>query len=128
MHTDASKFLPIVGLHHLLLNFSAVDVLLECQQNLLRIDRFEQIIGNLRANGLVHQVFRLILCHHHDWHVGRSLLDGRQRLKSAESRHILVEKDEVVIVFSAEVDGVWPVRARLHGISLLFQENDMPFE
>ena len=79
----------------LLHNLVAVDVPFQRHENLHRVDGFEQIVGNLCADGLVHEVLGLVFGDHHHGHVGLHLFDGGEGFESRESRHVFVEEHEV---------------------------------
>ena len=70
----------IARLHRLSDNLLAVDVLLQRQQYLVGIDGLDEVVGNLLADSLVHDVFLLTLCHHDDRHLRCHLLDALQGL------------------------------------------------
>ena len=79
---DFLKLLAVAALRHLGHNLTLVDVLLQREKNLHRIDRFEQIVGNLRADGLVHKVLGLVLRHYHHGHIGLHVFDAGQRFET----------------------------------------------
>ena len=82
-------------------DFFAVYVSLQCSQYLYGVDRLYQIVGNLRSDGLLHDVLLLALGDHHDGCGRRDFLYLLQRLQACESRHHLVEQDEVECLFAA---------------------------
>ena len=67
-----------------------MDVLLQRQQYLVGIDGLDEVIGNLLADGLVHDVLLLALGDHHDGHLWCNLLNALQGLQATESGHHLV--------------------------------------
>ena len=86
-------------------------VLLDRQQDLVGIDGLDDVIGDLRPDGLVHDILLLALGHHDDGRGGPHLLDERQRLESRHTGHHLVENNEVVSGRAHHVDGVVTVVA-----------------
>ena len=66
LHADLLEVLLIMALRHLSFYLTAMDILLESQQYLVRIDGFDQIIGNLLSNGLLHDVLLFAFRHHND--------------------------------------------------------------
>ena len=125
---DASEVLPVAahgGFGH---DFLAVYVFFQGQQDLARVDRFDEVVGNFRADCLVHDVLFLAFGHHDDGHVGPELLDLRQGLEAAESGHVLVEQDEVEIFLAATVYGVGAVRGGHYVVVLFGQEEDVRAE
>ncbi len=65
LHGDLLELLLVLRLRHLRLDLFAVDVLLQCQQNLVGVHGLDQIVGNLLSDGLIHDVLFLALGHHH---------------------------------------------------------------
>ena len=122
LHAYLGKLAAVGRLRHLAHDFALVDILLQGHENLVGIDGFDKVVGNLGSDGLVHQVFGLVLRHHNHGHGGADFLDACQGFQSAEAGHILVEEDEVVVVFAAQFDGVRPVRGGRHVIILAAQE------
>ena len=106
-------------------NFLAVDVLLERQQDLRGIDGFDEVVGNLAPDGLIHDVLLFALGNHDDGRRGCCLLDALQGLQSADARHVLIEKDEVIGLFTTAVEGIVSVGDGIYGISFLLQEEDV---
>ena len=119
------ELLLVAALRHLGEYFVAVDVLLQRQENLVRVHRFYQVVGYLRADGLVHYVLLFALGDHHHRHGGQDVLNLLERLKAAQAGHHLVEQHEVEVVFAALVDCVGAVGHRHHLVSLLFEEKQV---
>ena len=74
---------------------AAVDVLLDGEQHLIWVNRFDDIVGDFGAYGLVHDVLLLALGNHHNRQVGSRSLDLRQRFESRHAGHHLVENHQV---------------------------------
>ena len=53
-----------------------VEVLLQRQEELIWIDGLDQVIGDLPADGLVHQLFLFALSDHDDGHEGAKFFDS----------------------------------------------------
>ena len=87
-------------------NLVAVDVLFQRHEYLHRVDGFEQIVGNLCADGLVHEVLGLVFGDHHHGHVGLHLFDGGEGFESRESGHVFVEQHEVETLCAAKLHRV----------------------
>ena len=124
-HGDAAELLLIARGGHLGDNLATVDVLLQREQNLVGVDGLDEVVGDFRADGLVHDVLLLALGDHDDGCAGRDLLDEVQRLQPAEAGHVLVEQDEVVGGLAATVDGIAAVRDGVNGVVLAFEEKDV---
>ena len=70
-----TKFGAVVGRGLLGDELLLVNILLNREQHLVRIDWFDEIVGNLRTDGLVHDVLLLALGHHDNGRGGTHLLD-----------------------------------------------------
>ena len=126
-HGQVGKGLAVAGLRHLAHNLLLVDVLLQRQQYLVGVDGLNQVVGYLRADGLLHDVLLLALGDHHYGHGRRhaALLDARQRLQAAQARHVLVKQHQVEGLLAAEVDGVGSVGSLHHLVAFLLQKQDV---
>ena len=125
LHGYLLETLLVLALCHLCLYLPSVDVLLQCQQNLVGVDGFDQVIGNLLSDGLLHDVFLLALGHHHHRQRRLQLLDALQRFQSTQAWHLFVEQYKVEIVFTTLVDGIRTIRHRHHLIAFLLQEQQV---
>ena len=122
LHCNLLKLLLVARLSNLGDYLLAVDVLLQREENLVGVDRLDEIIGYLRAYGLVHNVLLLTLHDHHDWHGRSDLLYALKRLEPVDTRHHLVEKDKVETCFAALLNGIIPIGDSYHIVSFLFQK------
>ena len=125
LHGYLLELLLILRLCHLRLDLLAVDVLLQCQQDLVGIHGLDQIVGNLLADSLVHDVLFLTLGHHHHGQGRVLFFDALKGLQSAETGHLLVEQYQVEVSLPAEVDGVGTVAHSHHVIALALQEQPL---
>ncbi len=80
-----------------------LEVLLQRKQDLVRVHRLDQVIVDLAADGLLHDVLLLALGDHDHGHRGVAVLDPVQRFQPAEPGHVLVQEDDVVIAFRIPV-------------------------
>ncbi len=119
LYAYPSELPPIARLYGFLLYLMAVDVLLECEKYLLGVDGFEQIVCNLRSDGLVHEVFGLVLGDHHHRYIGAYVLYSGQRLKAAQAWHVLVQKNKVEGAVAAQLNRIGAVGARGHLITFV---------
>ena len=78
LHGYLLELLLITRLHGLGDDFLPMDVLLQRQQNLVGIHGFDQVVGNLLSDSLVHNVLLFTLGHHHHRQLGGNLLDALQ--------------------------------------------------
>ena len=105
-----------------------MEIFLYRQQNLLRIHRLYQIVGNLIAHGLVHNVFFLTLGNHYDRDMGCGKLDSLQGFKSGKTGHILVEDYQVEVLPGNEFKSVGAAAGSDHIVALAFEKHYMRFE
>ena len=110
LHGNILKLLLIVALGCFGNNLFPMNVLLECEKYLVGIHRLDEIIGNLRTNSLVHDVFFFALCHHNNGRRWRNLFDFLQRLKSRKTWHHLIEEHKVECLLFAQFNSVRSVR------------------
>ena len=144
MHKSAVYFLPVVNslavhyLHGYLLEtlliarlrnlghyLFLVNVLLKREQNLVWVDRLNQIVGYLRAYCLVHNILLLALCHHHNRRGRLYLLYLLKSFKSGKSRHHLVEQHKVEGVLAALLYGIGTVAYSHYLVAFLLQKYNM---
>jgi len=119
---DASELRTVVGgglLGHQLL---LVHVLLDREQHLVGVDGFDEVVGDLRAHGLVHDVLLLALGDHDHGGRGAHLLDLGEGFESRHAGHHFVEDDQVVGSFGSHVDRVVSVVAGVHLVPFPLQE------
>ena len=100
---ELGKLAAIARFGLLLHDLVAVDVLFERHENLHRVDGFEQIVGNLCADGLIHEILGLVFGDHHHGHVGLHLFDGGEGFESREPGHVFVEQHEVEALRAAKL-------------------------
>ena len=128
LHGDLSEVLLISCLRDFGDNLPLMDVLLQRQQNLRGIDGLDEVVGNLGADGLVHDVLLLALGAHHNGRGGLYLLDILERFESAETGHHLIEEDEVEGFLTAFFNGVVAVADGYHFVAFLLEEKDVGLE
>lgn len=125
LHGYLSVFLPVSALRHFRHDFAAVYVLFQGQEYLVGVYRLDEVIGNLRTYGLIHDVLLFALGAHYDWRSRLNVLYLLQGLQSAESRHHLVEQDKVKGLPFAFLYCVGAVADGNHLIAFLLQEDDV---
>ena len=103
-------------------------VLLQREVYLIGIDGLDEIISNLGTDCLVHDVFLLTFCHHHNRSGGADFLDSRQRFQSTQSRHVFIKKNKIKRTLLTKVKGILTVRCRNDLIFFLFKEDDVSFQ
>ena len=128
LHTDTTEFLLITHRSRLGDNHVLMDILLDREEQLVGIYRFDQIICDLISDRLIHDAFLLTFSHHHDRHIRSDLLDMRQRLQPSQARHILIEKNNIKRLFLTAVNSVLPAHHRNDLIPFVLQEQDMRFQ
>ena len=128
LHSNLLELLLIATLSFLADQFLSVNVFLQRKQYLVRIDWFDEIVGNLASNSLVHDVLLLTLCHHHYRYRWGYLLDALQGVKPRESWHHLIEQHEVKVVLLTLFNGVLAIGHCDDFIAFLFQKEQMGTE
>ena len=138
LHSNLLKLLLILVLRHLSLYFTAMDVLLQSKENLVGVDRLDKIVGNLLANGLLHDVLLFTFGYHHHGRGWADLLDALQGFQSRKAWHLLVEQHQVKGThsrrrtspepFLTQVYGIGTIRGGGHLIALFLQEDDMSLQ
>ncbi len=68
LHGYLLEVLLVARLGHLSHYFLSMYILLQRQQYLVGVNRLYQIVGNLRPDGLIHNVLLLALGHHNHRH------------------------------------------------------------
>ena len=119
LHTDIPEVLLITRIGLVGLNRFLVQMALERQKYLVGINRLNQIIRNLCTNRLVHDILLLTLRHHHRRHGRIHLLDALQSFQTCQTRHVLIQENQVEVPFLAQVNRVLPIRSSHHLIIFL---------
>ena len=101
---------------------------LDREQDLLRVDRLDEVVRDVAADGVLHDVLLLGLGDHHDRHLGPVRLDLLERVEPAQAGHLLVQKDDVVARVLGAVDGVGAVGDRLDLVALGLEKEDVGLE
>ena len=125
---EASEFRPVIGCGLFGDQLLGVDVLLDREQHLVGIHGFDEVVGDLRPDGLVHDVLLLALGDHDDRSSGAYFLDFRQGFESCHTRHHLVQDDEVVVALRRHVDRVVSVVAGIDFVTFSPEEKHMGFQ
>ena len=86
------------------------------------MDGFDKVIGNLGADGLVHDVFLLTLGYHYNRNVRVNLLDVLQCLQSAHTYHVFVKKHQIILVGAAHVKRIVAVGHGVNFIALVLKK------
>ena len=122
------KLLPVTRLRGFLHDFAAVYVFLNAQQDLVGVDGLDEVVGDFRADGLVHNIFLLVFRYHHHGRVHPALFELRERFEAAEAGHVFIEKYEVEIFFLAQFERVRAVGSGGNVITFLFEKQDVGAE
>ena len=97
-----------------------MNVFLDGEKYLIGVYGLDEVVGNLRAHRLIHNVLLLALGHHNHGRKGTHLLDKRKCFKARHTRHHLVEDDEIVVGAACHLDSVEAVVAALHLVAFTF--------
>ena len=90
-----APFLPVVLLHLLRHNRLLMNMFLQAKQNLTRVHGFNQVIGDLLSDGLLHDMLFLRFGNHHHRHLRMNTLDLLQRLQTRHTRHVLIQEHDI---------------------------------
>ena len=122
VHRDLPEFLLVVR-GRLFGNQPAyVQVLFQAEQDLVWIHGLDQVIGDLRADGLLHDVFLLALGDHDHGKIGKFFLDLREGFQAGQSGHVLVQENDVEALLANAFNGVRTIGAGYHLVILFFQK------
>ena len=125
---DASEFRTVVGRRLLGYELLLVDVLFDRQEHLIGVHGFDEVVGDLRSDGLVHDVLLFALRYHDYGRRGAYLFDFRKRFEPRHAGHHLVEDNQVVGRLRGHVDGVVTVVAGVYLVSFPLQKENMGLE
>ncbi|OAV63451.1 hypothetical protein Barb6_03738 [Bacteroidales bacterium Barb6] len=125
LHTDTPELLPVTHRSRFRYNHILVDILLDGQQQLVRIDRLDKIIRNLVADRLIHDALLLALGHHNNGNIAVNLLDKPQRLQARKPRHILIQKYNIKRLLPHAIHRIPPTHNGDNLIPLLPQKQNM---
>ena len=105
-----------------------MDVFLDRQEHLVRIDGLDEVVGDFRADGFVHDVLFFGLGDHHDGGRGGVFLDPGEGFESGHPGHHFVEDDEVEGFLLHHLDGVVAVVAGFDFVSFVLQKQEVGFQ
>ena len=105
-------------------------VLLDDHKYLVGVHRLDKVVADFAAEGLVHDVLLLALGNHDNWHMGVAGLKLAEGVQTAQSRHVLVQKDNVytLAVFIKRIEGLGAAHHRNDGITALLEKKDVGFQ
>ena len=121
-HAQLTELLLVVAGGLLAHQPLAFEVLLQREQDLVRVHRLDQVVADLAADGALHDALLFALGDHHDGHGGAIQLDARERFEPAEAWHVLIQEDDVVFLGLGLFHSIEAVVHRVHGIAFLLQE------
>ena len=105
-----------------------VDVILDGEQHLIGIDGLDDVIGDFRTDGFVHDILLFAFGNHDYGGGGTHLLDLGKRFETRHAGHHFVEDDQVIGAVADHVDRIVTVVAGIDVISFLPQEKYMRFQ
>ena len=127
-HGELAERLLIVAGHLLAHKLLVVDILLQAEQYLVGVHRFDEVVGDIGADGVLHDVLLFALGNHHDGKMRVVLLEALEGLQAAQSGHILIQKDDVHKLFLQDFEGFHTAHRGNHVIALGLQEQYMRFQ
>ena len=95
LHGNLAEFALVVRHGFFADQSTLVQVLLNRQQDLIGVDRLDQVIADFGADGFLHDVFLLTLGDHDDRQMRPLVLDASERLQPVQAGHLLVQKNQV---------------------------------
>ena len=128
LQADVAKLLLIVHCRLLAYQPLCVQVFFEGKQNLIGIYRFDEIVRNLAAYGLLHDVFFFAFGNHDYRKSGIAVLYHVQHFQARKSGHIFVQKHYVYRLVSQHFKCFIAVYCRCYRIALGFQKKNIGFE
>ncbi len=121
-HRQPTELLAVIGGSRLADQTVAVQVLFQRYEYLIGIDGLDEVIGNLVAYGLIHNIFLFALSDHYHRYVRLTLLNGRECFEAGQARHILVEYNQIEMPRSAHIQGIASAHSRGHFIAFAVEE------
>ena len=94
-------------------------------EDLARVDRLDEVVGDLGADGVLEGLGLFALGDHHHRHAVVDAADGLEELEPAPAGHLLVEQHHAVGLALEQDEGVVAVGGRLDGEALLLQKEDV---
>ena len=95
LHGNLAEFALVVRHGFFADQSTLVQVLLDGEQDLVGVDRLDQVIADFGADGFLHDVFLLALGDHDDRQMRPLVLDASERLQPVQAGHLLVQKNQV---------------------------------
>ena len=128
MHRNLPELSLVI--RHCLLGYQTtlVQILLDGQKDLIRIDRLNEVIRYFRADGLLHDLFLFALGDHDHRQVGTLLLDALEGFQSVQPRHLLIQKHEIKHICSQQIQGFYTAVHRGHVKAFALQKKHMGLE
>ncbi len=123
---DAHAQLPelplVIGVRFLAHQPPSIDMLLEGEQDLVRVHGLDQVIADLAADRILHDVFLLALGDHHHGRLRGKGFDLGERFETGEAGHVLIEQYGAVLLPLHLLHRVDAVVHGIHGVAFLLQE------
>ena len=94
-------------------------------EDLPRVDRLDEVVADLGADGVLERLLLLALGHHDDRHRLIDGADGLEDFQSTAARHLLVEQHDAIRLALQHDQGVVAMRRVVHREALLFEEQDV---
>lgn len=128
LSAELCELLPVVHHRGFVDDGALVEVLLQRQEELIWIDGLDQVIGDLPADGLVHQLLLFALSDHDDGHEGAKFFDSLQGVEARQAGHVFVEEDQVEGLALDGLDGIGSAQDGRHFVALVLEEEDVRLE
>ena len=128
LELDGAESLDEAARDCLLADARTLENLRDDAQHLARIDRLDEVVADVGADGLLERRVLLALGDHHDRKVGGELADVAVGLEPRFSGHLLVEQHDVERAAAEHLDRVVGVTRPFHLVALGAQEDAVRLE
>jgi len=102
-----------------------IDDLLQAEEHLVGVDGLYQVVGDLAADGIVHEIFGLVLGDEHDGGLLVRLFDLGKCFETRDPGHGLVQENHVDLVLFYKIDRIETVGEGLYFIAFILEEKDV---
>ena len=105
-----------------------MNIFFQRQQNLTGIDGFDEVVGNLRTDSLIHDILLFALRTHDNGGIRRNLLDSLQGLQTCQTRHHLIQQNQVERMLAALFYRIRAIGDRDDLIAFFLQKDNMSLQ
>ena len=95
------------------------------REDLARVDRLDEVVGDLGAQGVLEGLGLLALRHHDHGHGLVHGPDGAEELEPTPAGHLLIEQDDAIGLALEHDEGIVTMGTGVDGESLFLEEHDV---